>query len=30
MFGVFNMWGLCGEVLIGLEFIICGGCVERM
>jgi hypothetical protein len=29
-FGVYNLWGLCGEVVICLEFIICGNCVERI
>jgi hypothetical protein len=30
IFGVHNMWGLCGTFVTYLEFIICGKCVERM
>jgi hypothetical protein len=29
-FGVHNMWGLCGEDVTCLEFILCGKCVERL
>jgi hypothetical protein len=30
VFGVYNMRGLCGEVVTCLEFKICGVYVERM
>jgi hypothetical protein len=30
MFGVYNMWGMVGENVTFLEFLICGDCVERM
>jgi hypothetical protein len=30
MFEFYNMWGMCGEDVTCLEFILCGECVERM
>jgi hypothetical protein len=30
MFGVYNIWGMCGEVVKCLEFIICKDFVESM
>jgi hypothetical protein len=30
MFGVYNMWRVCGENVTFLEFIICGDIVERL
>jgi hypothetical protein len=30
IFGVYNMWELCGEYVTCLEFIMCGECVERL
>jgi hypothetical protein len=30
LFVVYNMWGLCGEVVTCLDFIICVDCVERL
>jgi hypothetical protein len=30
IFGVYNMWPVCGEDVTCLEFIICGECVERL
>jgi hypothetical protein len=30
MFGVYNIWKMCGEVVTCLEFRICGDYVERL
>jgi hypothetical protein len=30
MFGVYNVWGLCGEDVKCMEFKVCGDCVEML
>jgi hypothetical protein len=30
MFGIYNMWRVCGENVTCLEFVICGECGENV